>query len=112
MSNTKAGLTPKGKHMQFTKVAFCCHGNWFVAGDQLGQIYQFDMAKNRSDEMLLIETGCITRTVHSNDFQDNGVVTIKSHLNGLSIVSRWPRGGNVPLGGILSQFPMPVGFII
>lgn len=47
VSNTKAGLTSQGRHMQFTKVAFGCHGNWFVAGDQLGQVYHFDMVGNR-----------------------------------------------------------------
>lgn len=33
--------------MQFTKVTFGLHGNWFVAGDQLGNVYQFDISKNR-----------------------------------------------------------------
>lgn len=47
VGNTKAGLTTQGRRMVFTKVAFSCHGNWFVAGDQLGQVYQFDLTKNR-----------------------------------------------------------------
>lgn len=47
VSNTKIGITLQGRHMQFTRVAFGLHGNWFVAGDQLGVIYHFDINKNR-----------------------------------------------------------------
>ncbi|KAL5467429.1 hypothetical protein EMCRGX_G031650 [Ephydatia muelleri] len=47
ISNTKVGLTSQGKHMQFVRVAFGCHGNWFVGGDQQGNIYHFNIAANR-----------------------------------------------------------------
>lgn len=47
VSNTKPGLTAQGKHLQFTKVAFVFHGNWFVAGDHHGNIYHFDLIRNR-----------------------------------------------------------------
>ena len=49
ISNTKTGLTSQGRHMLFTKIAFGIglHGNWFVAGDQLGNIYKFDITGNR-----------------------------------------------------------------
>lgn len=33
--------------MQFVRVAFGCHGNWFVGGDQQGNIYHFNIAANR-----------------------------------------------------------------
>lgn len=53
--------------MQFTKVAFGRHGNWFVAGDQLGHVYHFDIAINKFK--LVMKAGhactglacCITR---------------------------------------------------
>ena len=48
MSNVKTGLTAQGKHLQFSRVAFGYHGNWFVAGDHHGNIYHFDLTKNRS----------------------------------------------------------------
>ena len=47
VGNTRAGLTPQGKHMQFTRVAFSYHGNQLVVGDQHGNIYQLNMANNR-----------------------------------------------------------------
>ena len=47
IGNTRAGLTPQGKHMQFTRVAFSYHGNQLVVGDQHGNIYQLNMANNR-----------------------------------------------------------------
>ena len=47
VSNTRTGLTPHGKHMHFTRVAFSYHGNQLVAGDQHGNIYQLNIAKNR-----------------------------------------------------------------
>jgi len=47
VSNTRAGLTPQGKHMHFTRVAFSYHGNQLVAGDQHGNIYQLNITKNR-----------------------------------------------------------------
>ena len=47
VGNTRAGLTPQGKHMQFTRVGFGYHGNQLVAGDQHGNIYQLNMANNR-----------------------------------------------------------------
>ena len=48
VSNVKTGLTAQGKHLQFSRVAFGFHGNWFVAGDHHGNIYHFDLIKNRS----------------------------------------------------------------
>ena len=48
VSNIKTGLTAQGKHLQFSRVAFGFHGNWFVAGDHHGNIYHFDLTKNRS----------------------------------------------------------------
>jgi len=47
LSNTKSGLTSQGKRLLFSKVAFGLHGNWFAAGDHLGNLYHFDLAKNR-----------------------------------------------------------------
>lgn len=47
VSNTKTGLTSQGQHTQFTRVAFGYHGNWFAAGDQQGNVFQFDLSKNR-----------------------------------------------------------------
>lgn len=47
VSNTRTGLTPQGKHMHFTRVAFSYHGNQLVAGDQHGNIYQLNITKNR-----------------------------------------------------------------
>lgn len=47
VSNTKLGLTSQGRRMQFTKVGFGFHGDWFVGGDQLGNVYRFDMANNK-----------------------------------------------------------------
>lgn len=47
ISNTKVGLTAQGRHMQFLRVAFGCHGNWFVGGDQQGNIYHFSIEVNR-----------------------------------------------------------------
>ena len=47
VSNVKTGLTAQGRHLQFSKVTFGFHGNWFVAGDHHGNIYHFDLIKNR-----------------------------------------------------------------
>ncbi len=47
MSNTKSGLTTQGRHLQFTRVVFGSHGNWFVAGDQHGHLFLFDLARNK-----------------------------------------------------------------
>lgn len=33
--------------MQFVRVAYGCQGNWFVGGDQQGNIYHFNIAANR-----------------------------------------------------------------
>ena len=47
LSNTRDGLTSKGRHLQFTRVAFSHHGNELVAGDQQGNVFCFDIARNR-----------------------------------------------------------------
>lgn len=45
--NTRIGLTAAGRHVPFSKVTFGCHGNWFIAADQLGVIYSFDVYRNK-----------------------------------------------------------------
>lgn len=47
ISNTRVGLTAKGRRLQFVKTAFGCDGGWFVAADQLGVICHFSIHKNR-----------------------------------------------------------------
>ena len=47
ISNTRVGLTAKGRRVPFTKVAFGSHGSWFVAVDQLGTLYSFDLGRNK-----------------------------------------------------------------
>lgn len=48
VSNTQPGLTShSGRHLLFTRVAFGYQGAWLVGGDQLGNIYQLDLARNR-----------------------------------------------------------------
>lgn len=54
MRNTKLGMTAQGKHVRFTKVAFGYHGNWFIAGDQHGNLYHFDIDANRWGQPCLL----------------------------------------------------------
>ena len=47
ISNTRVGLTAKGRRVPFTKVAFGSHGSWCIVTDQLGTLYCFDIGRNK-----------------------------------------------------------------
>ena len=56
ISNTRVGLTAKGRRTLFSKVTFGAHGSWCVAVDQLGTVYTFDLARNKS--AIIIQRSC------------------------------------------------------
>ena len=69
VNNTWVGLTARGRHISFVKVAFGSHGSWFIAGDQLGVLYCFDLARNRwlmrpPLSILVIDTICYGQVSH------------------------------------------------
>ena len=45
--NTEKGMTTAGKKLSFMKVAFSPLGDVFYTADHMGNIYKFDLAKNR-----------------------------------------------------------------
>ena len=47
ITHTQPGLTSQGKHVRFVRLAFNHYGNSFIAGDQLGDIYLFNLTNNR-----------------------------------------------------------------
>ena len=45
--NTDKGTTVSGRRLSFTKVAFCAAEDVFYTADYLGNVYRFDLEKNR-----------------------------------------------------------------
>ena len=47
ITHTQPGITPLGKHVRFVRLAFNHYGNSLIAGDQLGDVYLFNLTNNR-----------------------------------------------------------------
>ncbi len=62
ITNCVSGLTSKGRHLQFTRVAFSHGCKWFVAGDQQGRLYLFDLFRNRFNLLYKAGQSCTALT--------------------------------------------------
>lgn len=57
--NTDRGMTTAGKKLSFVKVAFSPLGDLFYTADHMGNIYKFDLARNRYNIGICIFWVCV-----------------------------------------------------
>ena len=66
--NTEKGATVSGRRLSFTKVAFSPDNDVLFTSDYLGNVYRFDLEKNRYIHNMPIS--CNRTIFHVNDVQN------------------------------------------
>ncbi|XP_019849062.1 PREDICTED: TBC1 domain family member 31-like [Amphimedon queenslandica] len=86
--NTRIGLTAAGRHVPFTRVTFGCHGNWFIATDQLGVIYSFDVYRNKYQVVYRLGKTCTALLISHTYSNELFVATNDLNVHCINIGSR------------------------